>query len=123
MRTTLLCIILSWSFTLSALGVSRAGDDKKVDLNIGDRAPAFQSTDAAGLTWKSSDHLGKKHIVVYFYPGDFTPGLHRAGQEVSGEHEQALRPGRRDRRRQRRFGQDARAFYGHVQTHVHAHRR
>ena len=51
-----------------------AQDDKKVDLKVGDPAPAFQSTDDQGLAWKSSDHLGKKYIVVYFYPGDFTPG-------------------------------------------------
>src|SRR5688572_4014073 len=49
-----------------------AQDETKIDLNIGDRAPAFESKDAAGLAWKSSDHLGKKYIVVYFYPGDFT---------------------------------------------------
>jgi peroxiredoxin Q/BCP len=51
-----------------------AGGDKKIDLKVGDTAPAFQSKDDQGLTWKSADHLGKKYIVVYFYPGDFTPG-------------------------------------------------
>jgi thioredoxin-dependent peroxiredoxin len=47
---------------------------QKIDLKVGDTAPAFESQDDQGLTWKSSDHLGKKYIVVYFYPGDFTPG-------------------------------------------------
>jgi len=56
-------------------GITLAGgDEKKIDLKVGDTAPAFQSKDDQGLTWKSSDHLGKKYIVVYFYPGDFTPG-------------------------------------------------
>jgi peroxiredoxin Q/BCP len=51
-----------------------AQDEKKADLNVGNRAPAFESKDANGLAWKSADHVGKKFIVVYFYPGDFTPG-------------------------------------------------
>jgi peroxiredoxin Q/BCP len=60
---------------LTALaGAAVAGDEKKVDLKVGDAAPAFQATDDQGATWKSADHLGKKYIVVYFYPGDFTPG-------------------------------------------------
>jgi peroxiredoxin Q/BCP len=56
-------------------GIALAGaDEKKIDLKIGDTAPAFESKDDQGLTWKSAEHLGKKYIVVYFYPGDFTPG-------------------------------------------------
>jgi peroxiredoxin Q/BCP len=40
---------------------------------VGDRAPAFEAPDEAGQTWQSSKHIGKKIIVLYFYPGDFTP--------------------------------------------------
>ena len=58
---------------LCAAAVGAAQEEKKVELKIGDLAPAFQSTDAEGLTWRSADHVGKKYIVVYFYPGDFTP--------------------------------------------------
>ena len=25
-------------------------------------------------TWSTSDHFGKRWVVIYFYPGDFTPG-------------------------------------------------
>ena len=49
-------------------------DDKKVDLNVGDAAPSFQLSDDHGKPWKSGDHFKKKFVVVYFYPGDFTPG-------------------------------------------------
>src|SRR5262249_30079453 len=28
----------------------------------------------------SADHVGKKYVVVYFYPGDFTPGCIRQAQ-------------------------------------------
>jgi len=57
-----------------ACGTAVAGDDQKVDLKPGDRAPAFEAVDESGKVWKSADFVGKKYLVVYFYPGDFTPG-------------------------------------------------
>ncbi len=47
--------------------------DQKV-LKVGEKAPTFRGVDDAGKVWKSKDHVGKKIIVVYFYPGDMTPG-------------------------------------------------
>ena len=66
----------------AALGLLSVADlraeDKKpdaaIDLKVGDVAPAFQLKDDADKTWSSSEHFGKKWVVVYFYPGDFTPG-------------------------------------------------
>jgi len=55
-------------------GGARAADDQPVDLEVGASAPAFEATDDAGKLWKSAEHVGKKVIVLYFYPGDFTPG-------------------------------------------------
>ncbi|MDB5391142.1 MAG: alkyl hydroperoxide reductase/Thiol specific antioxidant/Mal allergen [Planctomycetaceae bacterium] len=49
-------------------------EDKKVDLKVGDEAPKFESLDDTGKEWKSTDHVGKKVVVVYFYPADFTGG-------------------------------------------------
>lgn len=43
-------------------------------LKVGDPAPAFQALDASGKTWSSADHVGKKILVVYFYPASFTGG-------------------------------------------------
>lgn len=45
-----------------------------VDLKVGDKAPTFEALDDSGKTWKSSDHVGKKLVVVYFYPADMTGG-------------------------------------------------
>jgi peroxiredoxin Q/BCP len=53
---------------------SRAEDDKKVDLQVGDPAPKFDLHDELDKTWSASDFYGKKWVVIYFYPGDFTPG-------------------------------------------------
>ena len=58
---------------LVAFGVARA-DDKKVELAVGDKAPAITARTDADATWESKDRFGKKWVVVYFYPGDFTPG-------------------------------------------------
>ncbi|HVL12455.1 MAG TPA: peroxiredoxin, partial [Gemmata sp.] len=46
----------------------------KVELNVGDKAPAFEARTDADTTWESAGRVGKKWVVVYFYPGDFTPG-------------------------------------------------
>ncbi|MCO8124915.1 peroxiredoxin [Stieleria sp. TO1_6] len=43
-------------------------------LEVGDDAPKFEATDDTGMTWKSADHVGKKIIVLYFYPADMTGG-------------------------------------------------
>jgi peroxiredoxin Q/BCP len=51
-------------------GTARGGDKVKV----GDKAPAFEGIDDHGKPWKSADHVGKKTMVVYFYPADFTGG-------------------------------------------------
>jgi thioredoxin-dependent peroxiredoxin len=48
--------------------------EKEVKLKPGDKAPGFQGQTDAGKTWKSKDHVGKKILVVYFYPKDMTPG-------------------------------------------------
>src|SRR5262249_18817362 len=58
---------------LVALGPGRlAAEDKGV--KVGDKAPAFEATDDQGQAWKSGDHVGKKVLVVYFYPADLTGG-------------------------------------------------
>ena len=44
------------------------------DLKVGDPAPVFNSTDDQGKPWKSTDYVGKKILVVYFYPADMTGG-------------------------------------------------
>ncbi len=40
----------------------------------GDPAPAFQGVDQNGNVVKSSDVIGKKIVLLYFYPKDFTGG-------------------------------------------------
>lgn len=44
-----------------------------VSLRVGDRAPDFDVVSSAGKALKLADLTGKKNVVLYFYPGDFTP--------------------------------------------------
>ena len=48
--------------------------EKAANLKEGDKAPVFQAKDDRGKEWKSSDVVGKKYVVVYFYPADLTGG-------------------------------------------------
>ena len=41
---------------------------------VGDKAPVFAATTDEGSTWKLTDYLGKKNVVVYFYPAAMTGG-------------------------------------------------
>ena len=45
-------------------------------LNVGDQAPDFEVPAVIGDKkdrFKLSDYLGKKHVVLAFYPLDWTP--------------------------------------------------
>ncbi|HEV2654520.1 MAG TPA: redoxin domain-containing protein, partial [Ktedonobacteraceae bacterium] len=43
-------------------------------VQVGERAPDFTLPDQEGKDVRLSDLLGKKNIVLYFYPKDDTPG-------------------------------------------------
>jgi peroxiredoxin Q/BCP len=69
-----------------------------MSLRPGDPAPDFDVTSSDGRRLRLSDFRGKKYVVVYFYPKDFTPictaeacgfrdnyaALQAAGAEVIG---------------------------------------
>lgn len=44
------------------------------ELKIGDKAPEFTLTDEHGLPISLNKFIGKKVVVLYFYPKDFTSG-------------------------------------------------
>jgi peroxiredoxin Q/BCP len=64
----------AWCLGALALGIAGAGQQKTAGVNVSEPAPAFESTDDQGKVWKSTDHVGKKILVVYFYPADLTGG-------------------------------------------------
>jgi peroxiredoxin Q/BCP len=59
--------------TLALVGVMMNGAFAQ-ELKVGDPAPSFSGTDDQGRPWKSADHVGKKTLVVYFFPAAMTGG-------------------------------------------------
>lgn len=55
-----------------ALSTARAEPGKTPQ--VGDKAPVVQGVDQQGKTWNLNDVLGKKIVLLYFYPKDDTPG-------------------------------------------------
>ena len=45
-----------------------------MSIEKGEKAPHFQLKDQDGKEFDSKTVLGKKPVVIYFYPKDFTPG-------------------------------------------------
>ena len=43
-------------------------------LKVGDRIPQFTLKDQDGNPFDVSNYIGQKHLVIFFYPKDNTPG-------------------------------------------------
>ena len=61
--------------------------EKPDGLKEGTIAPDFTMTDASGKTSRLSDLCGKKSVVAYFYPRDFTPGCTIEATEFTRDYE------------------------------------
>jgi thioredoxin-dependent peroxiredoxin len=61
--------------------------EKQEQLSEGDVAPDFEMKDSSGQTMRLSDLRGKKSVVAYFYPKDFTPGCTMEATEFTKEYE------------------------------------
>jgi peroxiredoxin Q/BCP len=53
---------------------SQGAEQPDIVVEAGDPAPAFEAKDQDGKVWKSTEVVGKKILVVYFYPADLTGG-------------------------------------------------
>src|SRR2546425_2264170 len=49
------------------------GEEAKMP-KVGDTAPAIEAKDQDGKNWKLADFVGRKIVLLYFYPKDDTPG-------------------------------------------------
>jgi peroxiredoxin Q/BCP len=58
------------------LGTALAGTaaEPSKTPKVGDKAPLIEGKDQDGKTWKLADHIGKRPVLLYFYPKDDTPG-------------------------------------------------
>ena len=68
----LLCTVASAGLLLATLNTSAA--DAGHTPKAGDKAPLVSGKDQDGKTWNLADLVGKKVVLLYFYPKDDTPG-------------------------------------------------
>ena len=47
---------------------------KITPIEVGDKLPVFELLNQKGELFNPSNLIGKKHLVLFFYPKDFTPG-------------------------------------------------
>lgn len=72
MKTSSICATAIVGILLSASLNCLAGDAAMP--KVGDKAPLVQAKDQNGREWKLADQIGKKLVLLYFYPKDDTPG-------------------------------------------------
>ena len=65
-------IILSSFLILAFVAITFAQNSE--GLKVGDKVPDFKATADDGSTWNVKDYIGKKLLVIYFYPGAMTGG-------------------------------------------------
>lgn len=66
-------IALTAIMIMGALNMANPANPVK-QLKVGDKAPLFEAKDQNENPWKLADFIGKKHVLLYFYPKDNTPG-------------------------------------------------
>jgi peroxiredoxin Q/BCP len=69
----------------------------RMALRIGQKAPDFDVTSSSGAQLKLADFIGKKNVVLYFYPADFTLvctretcGFRDAYEELAGKDTEVI---------------------------------
>ncbi len=91
-RSCLMRILLCLGFALLAC-VGMAEEKPGVVVNVGDKAPMFEAMDDQGKVWKSAEHIGRKVLVVYFYPADLTGGCTKQACAFRDDHEALTKAG------------------------------
>jgi len=69
MKLHLIAIVVGLAAAMSAFAADAPSMPK-----AGDKAPLVEGKDQDGKAWKLSDDVGKKIVLLYFYPKDDTPG-------------------------------------------------
>ena len=72
MKTSLIAILAVAGLILPAVAVPAAQRP-----SVGDTAPLFTGQDQDGKTVALADFIGRKVVLLYFYPKDFTSGCTR----------------------------------------------
>ena len=62
-------------------------------VRVGDRAPDFSLPNQSGQVISLRDFVGKRSVILYFYPKDFTMGCTTETRSFSERHEEFRRLG------------------------------
>lgn len=68
MKTTIISLLLLFTISMNLYS------QEIKTLNIGDKVPGFETLADDGSIWDINDFVGKKNIVIYFYPAAMTGG-------------------------------------------------
>ena len=68
MKTTFISFLILFVISLNLYS------QETKTLNIGDKVPYFETLADDGSTWNINNFIGKKYVVVYFYPAAMTGG-------------------------------------------------
>ena len=69
---------------------SKADIERKITLEVGDKAPEFEALNQDGVKVALKDFIGK-NVVLYFYPKDNTPGCTTEACEFSANYDQCIK--------------------------------
>ena len=69
---------------------SKADIERKITLEVGDKAPEFEAINQDGVKVALKDFIGK-NVVLYFYPKDNTPGCTTEACEFSANYDQFIK--------------------------------
>ena len=69
---------------------SKADMERKITLDVGDKAPEFEALNQDGVKVALKDFIGK-NVVLYFYPKDNTPGCTTEACEFSANYDQFIK--------------------------------
>ncbi len=86
-------VLLLISAVMYSAGMVSGQDVVNTVVNVGDNAPSFQAMDDSGKLWKSEEHIGKKVVVVYFYPADLTGGCTKQACGFRDKHNDLTQAG------------------------------
>lgn len=65
--------VLTVAFLVSGLAQGQPNPTPRLP-KVGEKAPLVTGRNQDGKTWKLADAIGKKIVLLYFYPKDDTPG-------------------------------------------------
>ena len=66
-------LLIASLFAVTAVSTGQAAEPSKTP-KVGDKAPLIEGKDQDGKDWKLADVVGKKAVLLYFYPKDDTQG-------------------------------------------------